>query len=194
MMAALSGNGQILRDALERGISPNEPGPDGNTASHFAVMRLNLYLLGVLQDAKADLTITNDAQVSALDLLKNDESVITERRTLDRAVRANDIKGIEQYLADTEPADAAKQFNKLMTSLALLRLKPATISHLLKRGADPNHRNRDGVTPLIQAAAIDDEAMVTILLGAGADKTARDNKGRLAVDRTKSETVKALLR
>jgi ankyrin repeat protein len=55
---------------------------------------------------------------------------------------------------------------------------------LLERGADPNGVGAPGVTPLMMAAAAaePDPALIHLLLDKGADITARDARGRTALD------------
>jgi ankyrin repeat protein len=50
---------------------------------------------------------------------------------------------------------------------------------LLKRGANPNARDRHGYTPLHWASAAD---VVYVLLDHGADPTITDNRGRTPLD------------
>lgn len=56
------------------------------------------------------------------------------------------------------------------------------IKILLEKGADPNERGRDGVTPLIAASGMQgDPAVLKVLLDAGADPTLKDKHGKTAL-------------
>jgi ankyrin repeat protein len=51
---------------------------------------------------------------------------------------------------------------------------------LLEKGADPNIAENNGTSPLMEAAASGDKAMVELLLSYGAAPDARDNFGDTA--------------
>ena len=55
---------------------------------------------------------------------------------------------------------------------------------LIQRGADVNHVDKKGMTPLLYAASIDfgDSAMVDLLLKSGAQAGARTKEGLTALD------------
>lgn len=53
---------------------------------------------------------------------------------------------------------------------------------LVERGADVNAVQRDSFTPLQEAAQNGDEPLVELLLGAGADRSARTDGGKTAAD------------
>jgi ankyrin repeat protein len=55
---------------------------------------------------------------------------------------------------------------------------------LIERGADVNHEDKKGMTPLLYAASIDfgDSAMVELLLKSGARTSARTKEGLTALD------------
>lgn len=55
-------------------------------------------------------------------------------------------------------------------------------AYLLGKGANANHRNIRGQNPLMLAAARNDSALLTLLIGHGADPDARDAEGKQAID------------
>jgi len=54
--------------------------------------------------------------------------------------------------------------------------------YLLKKGADAQHRNACGQTPLMLAATHNDSALLSVLIQHGADPSARDEDGKQAID------------
>lgn len=59
----------------------------------------------------------------------------------------------------------------------------ATVGELLRRGADPDHRNASGCTPMMMAADLDRAACIAALIRAGANDQALDPSGRTALMR-----------
>jgi ankyrin repeat protein len=59
-----------------------------------------------------------------------------------------------------------------------------TIEYLLSRGADPDLKDRDGWTALMEAASKSHVDAVRMLLGSGADPNARNNRGWTALRTT----------
>jgi hypothetical protein len=55
---------------------------------------------------------------------------------------------------------------------------------LIERGADVNHVDKKGMTPLLYAASIDfgDSAMIDLLVKSGAQTSARTKEGKTALD------------
>ena len=74
-----------------------------------------------------------------------------------------------------QPLHAAVAGSDPETRLTIARM-------LLDAGAEPGIQQSDGSTPLMSAARHGDEALVDLLVGAGADSTTRDQGGRTAAD------------
>ncbi len=53
---------------------------------------------------------------------------------------------------------------------------------LIKRGADVNAKDKDGITALMVAASHNNAPMLGLLLQSGADPAAKNNKGQTALD------------
>jgi hypothetical protein len=73
-----------------------------------------------------------------------------------------------------------------LTSLAACEKYPAIIKLLLDHGAKPEHQNRDGRTPLMEAALWGRIDNINYLLEHGADRRLRDNNGHQAADLARS--------
>ena len=74
-----------------------------------------------------------------------------------------------------QPLHAAVAGSDPPTRIAIARM-------LLDAGAEPGTQQSDGSTPLMSAARHGDEALVDLLVGAGADLTTQDQGGRTAAD------------
>jgi ankyrin repeat protein len=68
------------------------------------------------------------------------------------------------------------------TALMFAALDGRADQHLLSAGADVNASTQDGVTALMLAAQCGDAEAIAALLKAGAEVSARDAKGRTAMD------------
>ena len=64
---------------------------------------------------------------------------------------------------------------------------------MLERGADPNAKDDDGLTPLHDAALWGHVEIVKILLERGADPQIADNGGHIPLDYAKGSAIRSLL-
>ena len=71
LVAVMGGNLKIVRAVLDMGLDINAQGFKGNTPLHGALMKLNLYVAGLLYERGADPSITNDAGDTPLKMLGN---------------------------------------------------------------------------------------------------------------------------
>lgn len=110
------------------------------------------------------------------------------------AVADNNIDAVKKYLA--EGYDMHTPAGDGLTPLHWT-LNAETLSELLKLGANPNVRSREGATPIMNAVQSENIEQLKILLEAGADINAQDNRGFTSLHRAaemgKSEIVKYLL-
>lgn len=79
-------------------------------------------------------------------------------------------------------------------TLAIERDRFECLDMLLSAGVDPNNPIYSDNPLLIRAVQVNDARMVERLLQAGADKNARDKKGKRAIDYAKGDAVAKLLR
>ncbi len=89
---------------------------------------------------------------------------------LNNAVLADDQKRVA-YLLDKKHASvgATDMQGELPLHHAIIQGSPSMVAFLIARGADVNQRDRDGWTPLMQAAYCDDAADVKVLKQHGGD-------------------------
>ena len=67
--------------------------------------------------------------------------------------------------------------------LAAMTNHPEVVTALLKAGSDVNAKGKGDITPLLAATMhLDPEAIIMVLLQAGADVNAKDAKGRRAIE------------
>lgn len=92
---------------------------------------------------------------------------------------ARPICGIVVFLALSVPGPPQDLNAKLMD--AIRTRNTSEVKNLLHEGADANARDRNGMTPLVQAAIVDSADAVLLLLEEGADVNAKANDGMTAL-------------
>ena len=196
IMAVTGGNANIVRDVIEKQVDVNQPGANGITAAHAALLRYDFYLLTVLEDHAADFSIEANAGDTVADLFKVEGEIsdaLKRYRTLEFAARSDDKLGVDFYAAKISPEERKQRINRLISSFGLKNISPAMLKHLLKHGGDPNFSVYFGKTPLMMAAFTDNELLVAILLKAGADRNKKTFNGKRAIDFARSTAVRKLL-
>ncbi|CAG9332966.1 unnamed protein product [Blepharisma stoltei] len=96
------------------------------------------------------------------------------------AVRDNDIEEIQANLFNGNwQVNDIVSINNMTTMLheAVVLDRRSIFDFLLRQGADPNVRDRNGMTPLLKAAALGREHMVIELLKCGVNPHHRDPHG-----------------
>ena len=195
MAAVVGSNMKIVRDALTHNISPNQRGTDGNTALHAAVSKYHYYAAYVLLDSGGDPDLENDQGDSVVSILKSSEKDLSDLKAeynFWNAKKNNDLpamKSIYESLSAKERSSAIKR-----ATMYLNRVEADTYAYLLAQGANPDHRDHNGSTPLIEASTYNNVNVAKLLLKAGADKTAVNGEGKSALDYAKTEVMRALLK
>jgi ankyrin repeat protein len=107
--------------------------------------------------------------------------------TLESATLRDDVAMLELLLAHGGNPNELNDGKMTPLSWAAIGGHPAIVKLLLAKGAKVNLTDEFGMTPLLYAAAIDfgDTSVLEQLLAAGADRTAKDEKGRTASDLAK---------
>jgi uncharacterized protein len=100
------------------------------------------------------------------------------------AVRLGNLAVLHKLLDLGVPADAVEPSGLTLLDRAVLGNQVEVAQLLIARGADVNHADKIGFTPLLYAASIDfgDSAMVDLLLKSGAHADVRTKDGLTALD------------
>ncbi len=151
--AAIIGDVDAAKAALDRGEAANDRNRWGDPAVNLAIRHGHLEFAGLLIDAKADLDVSSAHGLSPLLL----------------AVEARDANAVA-FL--TERGARVNQRSKngwLPLQAAVENRMAGTAELLIRQGADVNARGADGWTPLLAAIDTGREDLVRMLLDAGAD-------------------------
>lgn len=100
-----------------------------------------------------------------------------ETLPLFQAVERGAITAVEQYLASGGDVEARNNHGHTLLMASAIHRWPKLVRLLLSNSADPNARDKKGLSPLHHAAVHSFDS-VKLLLGAGADATARDHEGK----------------
>jgi len=195
MAAIVGGNMKIVRDALAHDISPNQQGTDGNTAMHAAVRKYQYYAAYALLESGGDPGIKNNQGDSSLSILKKSDKDLSDLEgeyTFWNATKNNDLPGMKSIYGSLSAEERSAVIKRV--SMLVNRIEPDTYAYLLAQGANPNHRDRHGSTPLIEASTYNNVNVANLLLKAGADKSAVNGEGKSAFDYAKTEAMRALLK
>jgi ankyrin repeat protein len=170
--AAQTGNLARVSELVARGVNPNARGFQGATPLIYAMSGVSLKGFGRLLELGADpnLQMDNGDSVMTLSVLRRDPEAIK----LALAFGGNpnlrrSIKRGPSWVSGYTPLFVAVGHNR-----------PEHARILIKAGADMNGRTFDGSTALIEAARLGSFEMMYVLLEAGADPRARNNKGDMA--------------
>ncbi len=100
------------------------------------------------------------------------------------AVRLGNLAVLRRILDLGVPADAVEPSGLTLLDRAVLGNQVELAQLLIARGADVNHADKIGFTPLLYAASIDfgDSAMIDLLLKSGAHADVRTKDGLTALD------------
>jgi len=190
----------IIRSLLDGGADIDAQDDSGRTALMGAVLEDRILLLDLLLRKGASLNLRYLKRDTALDmadghgygrhpealrLLRQAHSrpVIPLKSRLIRAVRRRNSRLVDALLREGASADTRVELGLPLLHLAVAAGDLATVRVLLRRGADVNLRDPQGVTPLMRAASARraDIQLVHLLLALGANSLAKDNRGDDAV-------------
>ncbi len=183
--AAIEGDVAGIQALLEQGADVNAKDSDGATALIFAASEGHKDVVKVLLDSGADVNATDflgqNALVAASDGDYTEIAMLIEKVSVKPAVEAPP----EVKKAPVKKPKKLKDYeievmNEELIS-AVRRGEKDAVETLLNRGADPNTKDRNGSTPLMEASIYDYADIVDILLVRGADVDRKDNSGGTAL-------------
>lgn len=175
-LAARHGSHELLQRMIEKGVDVNittdAPAETGNTPLHIACMYQHPEAVKVLLAAGADDTLRNSAdEMPAHCLVKNKIDVwkFDDERCYE----------IMEMLSDI---DSSAGKNNETPLLLLQKIRPARVAKvtelLLRKGADVNHADNDGNTPLaVHADHHCERDVIKLMLKVGADINSKDRNG-----------------
>lgn len=135
----------------------------------------------------AKVLVRNGAEIDALDL--------QGRSPLHAALMSGRTQVAELLIRQGARTDADQLLEQVVANGVADR---DVVELLLQQGADINHVNAAGLSPLLQAIANDDRLLVKILIGHGADVNQPSNDGRvplaLATERQNGDIIRLLQR
>jgi cytohesin len=100
------------------------------------------------------------------------------------ALKSDQSEEVLRYFLDvgSTRTDEKRLASDMLLAASVFTPRPEAIRMLLAGGASVNARGPDGQTPLMKAVAQNRSAVVEVLIDAGADVNAKDNKGVSVLD------------
>ncbi|CAK4639918.1 hypothetical protein LEN26_014355 [Aphanomyces euteiches] len=171
------------------GIEINKSNIDGMTPLHEAAKHNHLDIAILLMNAGANPHAMNAEGLKPLDLAtENDMSYFLGMCMLPVAVCAERLEWYEvkRRIRARQISDINATFGEqrwTLLSFATLHNQVEVVTHLIRyKSINVNRPNKDGSTPLHEAARLDNLEILKLLLTAGADKTIRNEAGQLPFD------------
>ncbi|MEN8175474.1 MAG: ankyrin repeat domain-containing protein [Pseudomonadota bacterium] len=166
-------------DQIERHIfwntDINAPDPEGATALHAAARLGRRVIAETLLDHGADMNAKNAAG----------------RTPLNVAIAAGRTQVADMLVRHGAPFDP----DRILFDITLAGISDRdVVDFLVRRGADLDHRDPSGRTPLIAAVENNDRLMVKLLVSRGADVNLGDTRGRLPLDVAEETGNEAIIR
>ncbi len=145
----------------------------------------------IMQNIPKDYMITSQQQSNASMALKRKMGLL-KLKEIDDETAATYLKQLKDMLNDIvatvrqgytypnqEILPQPLPWTPLMCAVAINDVRSAKL--LMREGANPNHPNKDGTTPLMLAAQLQETEMLVELLAGGGDLLAVDNQGYAAL-------------
>ena len=215
-IACAHGNDELAQYLLKRGADPNAADGNRDTSLHHAAAWSNaqtvklLLQRGARADARGELGRTplmwavgvvesevKETRRKIVILLKHGARInLRDYRGATPLLNVRNSEALEPLLENgADIKDTDDEGFTILHIAANLYLNDASVELLLKRGADPNARTKEGWTPLMYAST---RRKAELLLQSGADINARNNEGKTVLQAIESyherEDVAAYLR
>jgi len=202
--AAESGNAATVTMLLEAKANPNAKDRTGKTPVTIAAERGKAEVLAALLKAGGNPNERDQVQGSPLLWGAGLGTPETVALLLDAGADPNitDVNGmtplmwaagvgkpetVELLVAKGAKTDAVDRLTGETAFMRALRTgKPETVKILMASKPDLAQRNSMGMTPFLVACGYGDVQKITMLMDAGADLTAKDNRGWGAIDHAKN--------
>ncbi len=101
--------------------------------------------------------------------LFRDTPLAPDSRGMEEILQDDDLEALEKRLSNGADPNAKDVFDQALITWVR---SPKALEIMLRHGADPQGRDKDGDTPLMEAARAGDVESVRVLLAAGADVNA----------------------
>jgi ankyrin repeat protein len=164
-----------VRTVLEQGADVNAVGREGMTPLFWALAKQNLDGFKVLLEAGADPNVVvslpehfQEPKAGAMEMAARLESTEYLRALLESGGNPNTIVNEEWQMPVLYRAIMSRRLNNVET--------------LLEHGADINHQDKSGATPLMQSVTARQFEIALFLLRQGADPTIEVNTGSSVID------------
>jgi len=162
---------------LDHGAKP--PRPEGDDAPQFKMTTTFLASFSGNVEILRRLHEAGDPVNSKVTMLGTFQAT-----ALENLVYTNRIDAFRTLLDLGAPVDEPGDDDITLIAWAAITNRTENARLLIQRGANVNHVDKKGMTPLLYAASIDfgDSTMIDLLLKAGADPKARTKEGLTALD------------
>lgn len=183
-LAAWSGDGKAVSEALANGADLAERDGNGRTAVHVAAFASNDAALRALAQGGADMNALDHQRYDAVTIAAVADDPDLLRLAIDLGNRADLV---------TSPYDGT-------ALIAAAHLgHPEVVDILIRAGAPLDHVNNLGWTAVIEAVVLGDggkahQETLRLLLDAGADRSIPDNQGRTPLDLARERGFAAMER
>jgi ankyrin repeat protein len=165
----IKGEPEIAELLLKNGANPNLKPVEGNTPLLNASWKRDKKIAEMLLKYGADPNIQTDMGNTPLSLASG-AGKDTQDSDLVKLLLNNDLT--DPNIQDSNGNTALNWALKFQTET-----DPKIVEMLLENGANPNLRNKNGTSPLLDATLFKDEKIVEMLLKYGADPHLADKRG-----------------